>query len=424
MPGSKSAVEISGKEKKKKYIPLLERDAVKFKELLRITENLNHVKDVDSLLDSILYEARLFTNADAGTIYLADGNNLKYSYVQNDTLAKIDEANNKYIYSIFEIPINDKSMSGYVALTGKPLIIDDVYNIRGNVPYSFNSYFDEISSYKTISALTVPLITSRQHVIGVMQILNSKNKKGEIIPFTKEDMMYVAFFANNASVAIERAQMTREILLRMIKMAELRDPKETGNHVNRVASYSIEIYERWAKKKGLPLSEIKQTKDVLRIAAMLHDVGKVAISDTILKKPGKLSPEEFEMMKMHTIFGARLFDNSVSDWDALSAEVALNHHERWDGKGYMGRITNKGDEFYISGPGKKGEEIPILGRIVALADVYDALISIRVYKQAWLEEDVLKYIKEGAGKHFDPDVVEAFFSIYDVIKAIREKYAD
>ncbi len=402
----------------------LDKDAGKFKELLRITENLNHVKDVDSLLDNILYEARLFTKADSGSIYLVEGNKLKFSYVQNDTLAKIDETNNKYIYSIFEIPINDNSIAGYVALTGKSLIIDDVYKIPKKVPYSFNSYFDSMSSYKTQSMLTVPLITSRQNIIGVMQIINAKNSKGDVIPFTEDDRMYVAFFSNNASVAIERAKMTREILLRMIKMAELRDPKETGNHVNRVASYSIEIYEKWAKKRGLSLDEIKRIKDVLRIAAMLHDVGKVAISDTILKKPGRLTPKEFELMKMHTVFGARLFDNAVSDWDALSAEVALNHHERWDGQGYMGRVICEEEEECTSGPGKAGDEIPILGRIVALADVYDALISSRVYKDAWLEEDVLKYIKEGSGKHFDPDVVEAFFSIYDVIKAIKEKYAD
>ena len=226
----------------------LDKDAGKFKELLRITENLNHVKDMDSLLDNILYEARLFTKADSGSIYLVDGNKLKFSYVQNDTLAKIDETNNKYIYSIFEIPINDNSIAGYVALTGKSLIIDDVYKIPKKVPYSFNSYFDSMSSYKTKSMLTVPLITSRQNIIGVMQIINAKNSKGDIIPFTEDDRMYVAFFSNNASVAIERAKMTREILLRMIKMAELRDPKETGNHVNRVASYSIEIYEKWAKK--------------------------------------------------------------------------------------------------------------------------------------------------------------------------------
>jgi len=398
--------------------------AERIKLLLQITENLNHNKDLDSLLDNILYEARKFTNADAGTIFLVEGNKLKFSYFQNDTLAKREDSINKFIYTVFEIPIDEKSIAGYVALSGKPLIIDDVYKINDKVPYSFNSYFDQIFNYKTVSTLTVPLITSRQNVVGVMQIINSMDKKGNIKPFNEEDQMFVSFFANNASVAIERAKMTREIVLRMIKMAELRDPKETGNHVNRVASYSIEIYDRWAKKKGIPLKEIKKFKDNLRIAAMLHDVGKVAISDTILKKKGKLTEKEREIIKLHTVYGARLFENSLSDMDILSREVALNHHEKWDGTGYMGHIDNIFSDNLKPGKGKKGEEIPLSARIVALSDVYDALISDRVYKEKWEERSVLEYISEQKGKHFDPEIVDSFFEIYDVIKAIRKKYSD
>lgn len=397
----------------------------KIQELLQITENLNHVKDLDSLLDHILLEARKFTHADAGSIFLKDGHQLQFSYVQNDSVERIDTANNKYIYSIFEIPIDDRSVAGYVALTGKPVLIDDMYSIPKNRSYSFNPYFDTISSYRTKSSLTVPLVTSQQNVIGVIQILNAKDDAGNIISFTEQDKMYVTFFANNASVAIERAKMTREIVLRMIKMAELRDPKETGNHVNRVASYSIEIYEKWAKNRGIDLHEIKKTKDTLRIAAMLHDVGKVAISDTILKKPAKLNEEEFELMKLHTVYGAQLFSDSVSDWDSLSAEISLNHHEKWDGTGYMGEVGRSIMDCETNQcRGKRGEEIPISARIVALADVYDALSSKRVYKEAWDEERVLEYIHSQSGSHFDPDVVDAFFAIYDVIKAIREKYSE
>jgi response regulator RpfG family c-di-GMP phosphodiesterase len=401
-----------------------EKEFEKIKRLLEITEDLNHIKDVDSLLDNILFEARLFAKADAGTIYLKEGEQLKFSYVHNDTVAKIDPANNKYIYQIFDLPIDDKSMAGYVALTGETLIIDDVYAIPKNVSYSFNPYFDTVSEYRTVSAMTVPLVTSRQSVIGVLQIINAKNTKGDVVPFTEGDKMAITFLASNAAVAIERAKMTREIVLRMIKMAELRDPKETGPHVNRVASYAIEIYECWAKNKGIPMKEIKKTKDILRIAAMLHDVGKVAISDTILKKPGKLTPEEFDVMKLHSVYGARLFENPVSDWDSLSAEIALSHHEKWDGTGYVGKIADINAETIRTGPGKKGGDIPIAGRIVALSDVYDALISKRVYKDAWSETEVLNHIREQSGKHFDPDVVNAFFSIYDVIKAIRMKYKD
>ncbi len=396
----------------------------KLKELLEITEKLNHIKDLDSLLDNILYEARKFTKADAGTIFLVEGDKLKFSYFQNDTLAKKNPSINQFIYSIFEIPIDEKSIAGYVALSGKPLIINDVYNIGEKVPYSFNSYFDDVFEYKTVSTLTVPLITSRQNVVGVMQIINAMDSKGNIYPFDEEDKMFVTFFANNASVAIERAKMTREMVLRMIKMAELRDPKETGNHVNRVATYSIEIYDRLARKKLIPIHEIKKTKDALRIAAMLHDVGKVAISDTILKKKDKLTDEEFKIMKMHTVYGARLFENSMSEVDIMSKEIALNHHEKWDGSGYPGFIDNIFSDNLKAGRGKKKEEIPLFARIVSLADVYDALISERVYKDSWNEEKTKEYIISQRGKHFDPDVVDAFFDIYDVILAIRKKYSD
>ncbi len=380
-------------------------------ELLSITEKMTHLKDIDSLLNNILFEARKFTNADAGSIFLkTDTNELVFSYVQNDTIAKVDESSNKYIYSNHTLPINEKSIAGHVALRGNPLLIDDVYLIDPAVPYSFNKSFDIISKYRTKSALTVPLVTSRDQVIGVMQIINSKDESGNIVPFSKQDQMYVTFFANNASVAIERAKMTREIILRMIKMAELRDPKETGAHVNRVASYSIEIYERWANKKKYPIEEIKKFKDLLRIAAMLHDVGKVAISDTILKKPAKLDENEFCVMKTHCNQGAKLFDSAVSALDLLSADIALTHHEKWDGSGYP--------------RGLKNEEISIAGRITALADVFDALVSKRVYKDAWDEQDVLNYLKSQSGSHFDPEVVEAFESIYDIIQAIRGKFPD
>lgn len=394
----------------------------RIEELLTITERLNHMKDIDALLDLILLEARKFTCAEAGSIFLREDNFLKFSYVQNDALARIDETNNKYIYSIFEIEINESSLAGYVAKTGEALVIPDVYKLK-NASYRFNRDFDELAHYRTQSVLTVPLMTSRGVVIGVMQIINKK-LNDKVVPFTKEDLKLVNFFASNASVAIEKARMTREIILRMIKMTELRDPKETGNHVNRVGSYAIEIYDRWAKQHHLPEKDIRAYKDTLRIAAMLHDVGKVAVSDVILKKPAKLTPTEFQVIQAHPVYGARLFSDSVSDWDTLSAEVSLNHHEKWDGTGYPGHVKDIYADPVVLGPGKRGEEIPISGRIVALADVYDALISRRVYKEPWSEERVLDHIRSEKGKHFDPEVVDAFFAIYDVIRAIRMKYSD
>jgi len=391
--------------------------------ILKITEDLNQIKDIDSLLDRVLLEARRFSRSDAGSIYLLENQKLRINYVQNDTLIQ-KESGKKYLYQNHEIAINDKSMAGYVAMTKKNLIIDDAYQLDETVPYGFNRSFDQQALYQTRSVLTVPLIASQNRLIGVMQIINSLNEQKEIVPFRSEDELVVAYFANHAAGCIEKAKMTREIILRMIGIAELRDPEETGSHVNRVGAYSIEIYSQWAQNHNVAEVEIKKIKDVLRIAAMLHDVGKVAISDTLLKKRGSLNKDEFLQMQRHVILGARLFKNSTSDWDDMAAEIALNHHEKWDGSGYPGKINDIFDDHWAPGPGKKGVEIPLLARIVALADVYDALTSQRIYKDCWPEEKVKRYLQEQKGKHFDPELVDAFFSIYDVIRAIQNKYGD
>jgi response regulator RpfG family c-di-GMP phosphodiesterase len=391
--------------------------------ILEVNEDISHIRDIDSLLDRVLTEARAITNADAGSIYLCRGDMLTFEYVQNDSLMKDDSSANKYIYSKQELSINNESIAGYAALNKTHLLIDNVYKLEGGVPYTFNRSFDDIANYHTQSVLTVPLMTNRKKVIGVMQIINALDALGRVVPFSKDDELLVTLFANQAAVAIERARMTREIILRMIKMAELRDPLETGAHVNRVAAFTIEIYHRWAAKNSVPSPEIKRVKDILRIASMLHDVGKVAISDSILKKEGKLSEPEYENMKLHTVFGAKLFKDSNSDWDDMAAEIALNHHEKWDGSGYPGHIGDIYSNAVSTGPGKKETEIPLTARIVALADVYDALMSRRYYKHAWPEERVLEYIEGEKHRHFDPEIVDAFMEIYDVIKAIREKYS-
>ena len=398
-------------------------------EILRISENINHIKDVYCLLDRVLFEARTITKADAGSIYLKKGDKLSFEHFQNDTFLKKDRSSKKYIYKKQELNIDNTSIAGYAALHKTHLLIDDVYKLNSSVPYTFNRSFDKSSSYHTQSVLTVPLITSRDKTIGVMQIINAKDEKERVTSFLKEHEPLVTFFANQAATAIERAQATREIILRMIRMAELRDPLETALHVNRVGIFSVEIYQRWAEKKGVSSREIRQTKDILGIASMLHDVGKVAISDAILKKKESLNNKERQEMKLHTIHGARLFKDSNSDWDDMAAEIALNHHEKWDGTGYPGHITrdvfnNNFSTADITGPGKKEEEIPLPARIVALADVYDALISKRYYKNSWPEEKVVDYIEAEKDKHFDPDIVDAFIDIYDVIKAIREKFSE
>jgi HD-GYP domain-containing protein (c-di-GMP phosphodiesterase class II) len=400
-------------------------------DLIDLGVEISQLKDVDLLLERVLSVSRQIVDAEAGSIYVKENNRLKFSHTQNDLLQKRLPPGKKLIFSTFSIPINNDSIAGYVANTGKMRNISDVYHLPDDVPYSFDKEYDKLSNYRTKSMLTLPLKTAQGNIIGVLQLINAKDDDDNIINFSPNDEPLIKNFANIAAAAIERAQLTRAIILRVIKMAEMRDPKETGAHVNRVASYAVEIYEEWATRLGVPQKDIEKNKDILRMGAMLHDVGKVAISDTILKKPARLDPDEFETMKGHTFLGARLFAEMYSDFDEAASIIALNHHERWDGKGYPGHInvmTGKpfpGRETSEGkARGKKGEEIPPFGRVVAIADVFDALSSPRVYKEPWDESKVLETLKEEAGKQFDPDMIDAFFSCLDVIRSISKKYPD
>ena len=392
---------------------------------------LSRVQDLDIVMEHILIEARRFVNADAGSIYIREKDMLHFTYTQNNTLQQRLSKGEKLIYSTFRIPINKESIAGYVAATGKPLNLTDVYSIDPSRPYHFSKEFDKKTNYKTQSVLTVPLKNHHDDVIGILQIINAEDANRNVIAFSQDDERMMLHFASIAAVALERAQMTRAILLRMIQMAEMRDPKETGAHVNRVGGYAVELYERWARRRNLSQKEIDQCRDILRMAAMLHDVGKIAISDLILKKPGRLNKSEYVTMKQHTVLGARLFSDRQSDFDEAAAEVALNHHERWDGNGYPGHVdvqTGRAqkDSAQPDGRplGKKGEQIPLYGRIVALADVYDALSSARVYKDAWDEAKVLDTIKSESGRHFDPELVDIFSNCLDFLRAIQQRYRD
>ncbi|MDC7240833.1 MAG: HD domain-containing protein [Spirochaetales bacterium] len=396
------------------------------KKILQIDKDLNKIQDLDILLERILFYAREAVNADAGSIYIKTGDELEIKYAQNDTLQKKLDEGQKLPFAIFSIPINEKTISGYVAAHSSHLNIPDMYSIPEDRPYSFNTHFDEVSGYKTVSSLTFPLVTNQGDLLGVLQLLNARGPKG-VATFKKSDEPFVLHFASTATVALQRARMTRTLLLRMIQMAELRDPKETGAHVNRVGSYSCEIYEAWARRRHIDEDTLQKQKDTLRMAAMLHDVGKVGISDIILKKPGRFSDEEYEIMKSHTYVGARLFADKESDLDSIAREIAISHHENWDGTGYPGKVDWEGakpEEILGSGRGLKGKEIPLYARIVSLADVFDALSSRRVYKEAWTEEDVLNEIRSCSGTKFDPELVEIFFEILPVLKQVQRKYPD
>jgi putative two-component system response regulator len=176
-----------------------------------------------------------------------------------------------------------------------------------------------------------------------------------------------------------------EVIERLAQAAEFRDD-DTGQHTYRVGSLAGRI----ARELGLDQELI----DLIHRAAPLHDVGKIGINDDILLKPGKLTAEEFNVMKMHTLIGARLLADGHSPFVRIAEQIALSHHERWDGGGYPSGI--------------RGEDIPLVGRIVTLADVFDALTNERPYKKAWPIEEAVAEIKSQSGRQFDPNAVRAF----------------
>jgi HD-GYP domain-containing protein (c-di-GMP phosphodiesterase class II) len=398
---------------------------------------LNQIQDLDLLLERILKEARKVVCADAGSIYVKEtediggeqADKLVIKYAQNDTQQERLPPGQKLFYSKISLPINKSTISGYCALTGRLVNVPDVYHIPADAPYSFSPTLDQLSHYKTTSTLALPLITADGRLLGVIQMINPRDKKGATVPFSVDDEFLLTHFAANVTVALQRAYVTRSMILRMIRMSELRDPKETGTHVNRVAGYAVEIYEGWAGRHGVSDAQREKFRDVLKISAMLHDVGKVAISDVILNKPGRFTPEEYLIMQHHTVYGAGLFDDLHSELDAVARDVAMTHHENWDGSGYPGWVdpaTMSPIKTDDQGQprGKKEEEIPFAGRIVALADVYDALCSRRVYKEPWTEDQVLSEMRHLRENKFDPELTDIFFEALPNIKQIQNLYPE
>jgi len=222
------------------------------------------------------------------------------------------------------------------------------------------------------------------------------------------DKDLIRLFFDKATVAYENAALTeeleesqREIIFTISEIAEQRS-NETGKHVKRVALYSRLL----AKAYGLSEVEVNN----IYIAAPMHDIGKMAIPDNILKKPGKLTDDEMSVMKTHASVGFDMLKSSKRDILKMSAIIAEGHHEKYDGSGYPKCLA--------------GEDINIYARIVALADVFDALGSRRIYKEKWETDDILEFIKQERGKHFDPKIVDLFFENIDEILEIHNNNLD
>lgn len=254
---------------------------------------------------------------------------------------------------------------------------------------------------------------------GALDAATQGNLDGRV-PVSSNDEFGIMAKHTNAMIQslrerTEELQRTQDVtILSLASLAETRD-NETGAHILRTQRYVKVLAEQLAAHPRFSAHLDARSIDLMYKSAPLHDVGKVGIPDAILLKPGKLTPEEWEIMRQHPMLGANALKVAEGELGASSflrfaVEISATHHEKWDGSGYP--------------QGLKGDAIPVSGRLMAVADVYDALISERVYKPAWPHEKAVDAIRDGAGTHFDPDVAAAFLAAESAIRAIAEAYSN
>ena len=266
--------------------------------------------------------------------------------------------------------------------------------------FSINYIYHLEFNSTTKSSIIIGILFISQISNYFVNILDQNEKELFDYQHNLEDMIEEGL-KEIAQLNEEITDTQKEVVFTMGSIGESRS-KETGNHVKRVAEYS--------KILALACGKTEEEAELLKMASPMHDIGKVAIPDDILKKPGRLTQEEFEVMKTHAQLGYDMLKMSQRPILHTASIVAYQHHERWDGKGYP--------------RGLKGEEIHLYGRITAIADVFDALGSKRVYKPAWEDEKIFNLFKEEAGHQFDPKLIELFFENLDEILKVRDKFSD
>ncbi|MEK7384518.1 MAG: HD domain-containing phosphohydrolase [Elusimicrobiota bacterium] len=340
---------------------------------------------LDGLLTIIAEEVRNILTADRCSVFVVDP-------YKGELWTKIALGMEE---KILRIPLG-QGIAGFVAKTGSAVNIRDAYKDT-----RFAQDLDRITGYQTRTVLAVPLRGRDGKALGVFEVLNKS--KGA---FTEEDEGLLRILATMAASFIENATLYEDLrrshletIYRMALVAEYRDQEDTGRHLRRMSRFSGIL----AIGMGVSAPEAED----IRYAAPLHDIGKVAIPDSILRKPAKLTPEEYEEMKKHTVYGAKMLANAESRLLRLASKIAVSHHECWDGSGYP--------------YGLKGEQISLEARIVTVADVFDALSSKRVYKGEWTVEDALHYIEDKAGILFDPKVVAVLRERFGEILLARDE---
>jgi len=367
---------------------------------------LSSQRDLDDLLDRIVREAMNVTSAEGGSLFTVEGDHLRFAVTRNDVLKEQMDASPGSQIVNNQIPLSRESISGYVADTGELLEIEDAYDLPDNAPYSFDPTFDERHQYRTTSMLGVPLEMKNGEVLGVLLLVNARDGEGNVTTFPGESIDIIQSLASQAGVAIRNAQLNEQLktsylesIQRLSIAAEFKDP-DTADHIQRMSEYSRRLAEAygWTDERA----------ERMQYASSMHDVGKIGVPDRILLKTGTLTDQEYDEMKKHTRIGHRILKGSEHEIMELSANIALTHHEKWNGTGYP--------------RGLEGENIPIEGRLVAIADVFDALTTERPYKDAFPIDRSVNLIKDDRGSHFDPSIVDAFENCLDDLLNIKARF--
>ena len=341
---------------------------------------------LDKLLDIIAQQISTMLDVGRCTIYLKD-------VEKNELWSKIAHGRGLE-HTEIRLPLNGDNAISIVARTGEVLNFPNAYEDP-----RFSMDVDMVTDFRTHTMLAVPLKNNSGKVLGVFQVAN----KSDGSPFDKNDEGLLTLLATLAGSSIEIAKLYQDVhvaqletIYRLAVTAEYRDQQDTRAHLKNISIISYLL----ARALGMGTKD----SELIKNASPLHDIGKVALADTILLKPGKLTPEEFEIMKSHTIYGGRILEGAHSKVLKIAHKMSLYHHEKWNGKGYPN--------------GLKGEDIPLEARIITVADVFDALCQFRVYKQAWKTEEAYEYILSESGKSFDPRIVAAFKKIYPSIRKL------
>ncbi len=362
------------------------------RELERVTEQLKTLLLANSIISTELDQEQLFDKIlDALAEAFPAHRAAIMTAEQGELLVRATRQNDPHVG---ESPISNSI--AYKALRER----SGVLTLDAGADHRFDSRASIVDG-NIRSAICAPML-HHEEVLGVIYL----DTVGITHAFKEDDLRILSGIAGPAAVAVRNSILVSRLketavdtIFRLAVAAEYRDD-DTGFHIHRMSDYAEEIARALGRSDAYC--------ELVKIASPMHDVGKIGIPDAILKKPGKLTDDEFALMKQHTVIGGAILSNSSSEVLQMAHNIALSHHEKYDGSGYPNGLA--------------GDGIPLEGRIVAVADVFDAVMSKRCYKEAFGLAESIEIITKGAGKHFDPNVVEAFLGVKDRILQIRAHY--